>query len=55
MNRQNNLAKPAQPEKEILDAITRIGAKRLVIDSLSGLRWRWHPVSALIFASPSTE
>ena len=40
--------------REILDAVQKISAKRLVIDSLAGFRWRWRPASARSFANRST-
>ena len=38
----------------ILDAVQKIGAKRLVIDSLAGFEMAYHPASAQTFANRST-
>lgn len=40
---------------ELLQAIERIGARRMVIDSLAGFEWRSLPVFARTFANPFTD
>jgi circadian clock protein KaiC len=41
--------------QEILDAVERIGAKRLAIDSLVNLEMHWRPAFARIFECRFTE